>query len=138
MKIFYKSPRATATGGRAGHVELADGSLDLDLTSFDKDPGGKGMNPEKLFALGYAACFDSALGHVAQRMKVVVSSKTSAEVGLGMNAEGGFSIDVDLFVELSGIDEAQGKALIEATDKVCPYSNALRGNVEVRIHPSFS
>lgn len=136
MKIFYKTPRATATDGRSGHVSLADETLAFDLTPVDKDVDGKGINPEKLFALGFAACFDSAITHVANAMKLEVTSKTAAEVGIGMTKEGGFALDIDLFVEVSGIDEATAQALVEATDKVCPYSNAVRGNVEVRLHTS--
>lgn len=132
MKIFYKTPKATATGGRSGRVELNDASLGFDLTMPDKDANG--VNPEKLFALGYAGCFDNALGHVAQAMKLQVTSKTSAEVGLGMNAQGGYALDVDLYIELKGISDEEAKALVEKTDMVCPYSNAIRGNVEVRMH----
>lgn len=138
MKIFYKTPRATSTGGRSGHVELDNGSMAFDLTPPDKDADGMGVNPEKLFAMGYAACFDNALSHVAQRMKLEVTSKTSAEVGLGMNAQGGYSLDVDLYVEVSGVSEDDAAKLVETTDQVCPYSNALRGNVEVRIHTTVA
>lgn len=134
MKIFYKTPKAVSTGGRSGRVELEDQTLGFDLEMPDNN--ATGVNPEKLFAMGYAGCFDNALAHVAQKMKLEVSSKTSAEVGLGMNSEGGFALDVDLYVELSGISEKQAKVLVETTDKVCPYSNAVRGNVEVRLHTS--
>ncbi len=133
MKIFYKT-RATATGGRSGHTELDDGTLGFDLVSFqEKDK--EGVNPEQLFAMGYAACFDSALGLTAQQMKLpVTSSKTSAQVGIGMKADGGFNLDIDLYVEVSGIDEEEAQKLIEATHQVCPYSNATRGNVDARLH----
>lgn len=135
MKIFYKTPKAIAKGGRNGYARLEDGTLGFDLDMPDKN--AIGVNPEKLFALGFAACFDSALGYVAQHMKLKgVTSKTSAEVGLGMNTQGGYALDIDLYVELSGIGKAEAAALIEATDKVCPYSNAVRGNVEVRLHSS--
>ena len=133
MKIFYKTPTATSTGGRSGHVALEDGSLGFDLQTPEQN--STGVNPEKLFAMGYAACFDNALTHVAQRMKLEgVSSKTSAVVGLGMNTQGGYALDIDLYIELSGVSEEQAKALVETTDKVCPYSNAVRGNVDVRLH----
>lgn len=133
MKIFYKT-RATATGGRSGHTELEDGSLGFDLVSFqEKDK--EGVNPEQLFAMGYAACFDSALSMTAQQMKLpVTSSKTSAQVGIGMKPDSSYNLDIDLYVEVSGIDEAQAQELIEATHKVCPYSNATRGNVDARLH----
>ena len=132
MKIFYKT-RATATGGRTGHAALDDGSLAFDLAA--PGTGTVGANPEQLFAIGYAACFDNAIKHVAGIQKLALAgSKTSAEVGLGQNREGGFSLDVDLHVEISGLSEADAKKLVEATHQVCPYSNALRGNVDVRLH----
>lgn len=131
MKIFYKT-RATATGGRSGHTELDDGSLGFDLARPGTDKSG--TNPEQLFALGYAACFDSALSLVAQQMKLDTTSKTSVEVGIGQRAEGGYALDIDIHVETSGISRDEAQKLIEATHQVCPYSNATRGNVDVRLH----
>lgn len=131
MKIFYKT-RATATGGRSGHTELDDGSLGFDLAQPGTDKSG--TNPEQLFALGYAACFDSALSVVAQQMKLDTTSKTSVEVGIGQRAEGGYALDIDIHVETSGISRDDAQKLIEATHQVCPYSNATRGNVDVRLH----
>lgn len=132
MKIFYTT-RATATGGRAGHAQLDDGSLGFDLAL--PGSGKTGTNPEQLFAIGYAACFDNALILTAQRLKhPLTASKTSAQVGLGQNSSGGYALDVDLYVEVQGLSEADARALVEATHHVCPYSNALRGNVDVRLH----
>jgi osmotically inducible protein OsmC len=132
MKIFYKT-RATATGGRSGHAALDDGSLAFDLAA--PGTGKLGANPEQLFAIGYAACFDNAIKHVAEKEKLALTgSTTSAEVGLGQNKEGGFSLDVDLHVEIRGLSEADAGRLVEATHRVCPYSNALRNNVDVRLH----
>lgn len=131
MKIFYKT-RATATGGRSGHTELDDGSLGFDLAQPGTDTSG--TNPEQLFALGYAACFDSALSLVAQQMKLDTTSKTSVEVGIGQRAEGGYALDIDIHVETTGISQDEAQKLIEATHQVCPYSNATRGNVDVRLH----
>ncbi|WP_201620301.1 organic hydroperoxide resistance protein [Psychrobacter maritimus] len=133
MKIFYKT-RATATGGRSGNTDLDDGSLGFDLVSFqEKDK--EGVNPEQLFAMGYAACFDSALNLTAQQMKLpITASKTSTQVGIGMKADGSYNLDIDLYIEVSGIDEAQAQTLIEAAHQVCPYSNATRGNVDARLH----
>ena len=97
--------------------------------------GNAGTNPEQLFALGYAACFDNALKHVAERMKLpLASSQTSAEVGMGQTPEGGFRLDADLHVTLAGLDQAAAEALLAKAHAVCPYSNALHGNVEVRLH----
>ena len=132
MKIFYKT-RATASGGRTGHTRLDDGSLALDLAA--SNSGEAGFNPEQLFALGYAACFDNALKHMAERMKLpLAASQTSAEVGMGMTPDGRFKLDIDLHVQLSGLAEAEAQRLIAKAHEVCPYSNALRGNVEVRLH----
>lgn len=133
MKIFYKT-RATAAGGRSGHTGLDDGSLGFDLVSF-QEQDKKGVNPEQLFAMGYAACFDSALNMTAQHMKLpITASKTSTQVGIGMKADGSYNLDIDLYVEVSGIDEVQAQTLVEAAHQVCPYSNATRGNVDARLH----
>ena len=133
MKIFYKTS-ATATGGRSGHTGLDDGSLGFDLVSF-QEQDKKGVNPEQLFAMGYAACFDSALNMTAQHMKLpITASKTSTQVGIGMKADGSYNLDIDLYVEVSGIDEVQAQTLVEAAHQVCPYSNATRGNVDARLH----
>jgi len=132
MKIFYKT-RATANGGRSGTTALDDGSLSIELAV----PGGDktGANPEQLFALGYAACFDNAIKHIAGLQKLpLTSSQTSAEVGMGMTPEGGFKLDVDLYVSISGLDQAAAEALLAKSHAVCPYSNALQGNVDVRLH----
>ena len=132
MKIFYKT-RATATGGRSGHTGLDDGSLGFDLVSF-QERDKEGVNPEQLFAMGYAACFDSALNMTAQHMKLpITASKTSTQVGIGMKADGSYNLDIDLYVEVSGIDEVQAQTLVEAAHQVCPYSNATRGNVDARL-----
>ncbi|TNG95270.1 organic hydroperoxide resistance protein [Pasteurellaceae bacterium USgator11] len=136
MKIFYKT-RATAVGGRSGHTALDDGSLGFDLVSFT-DTDKSGANPEQLFAMGYAACFDSALQHVAQQQKLDgVHTKTSCAVGIGQTAEGGFALDIDLDVEVRGLDKDAAIALVKKGHEVCPYSNATRGNVEVRLHVSL-
>ncbi|QZA78600.1 organic hydroperoxide resistance protein [Deefgea tanakiae] len=132
MKIFYQT-RATAMGGRSGHAQLDDGSLSFDLAM--PGTGKAGVNPEQLFAIGYAACFDNALALTAQKMKLPVSSsQTSAAVGLGQNTAGGYSLDIDLYIEVRGISEGEAQALVEATHQICPYSNAVRGNIEVRLH----
>lgn len=134
MKIFY-STRATATGGRTGRTALDDGTLALDLASPGTDKTG--ANPEQLFAMGYAACFDSALQGVAQKMKLTgLTSRTSAQVGIGMLPTGGYGLDIDMTVVLTGTDQTTAEQLIEATHQVCPYSNATRGNVDVRLHVS--
>ncbi|EIX9251583.1 organic hydroperoxide resistance protein [Klebsiella quasipneumoniae] len=137
MKIFYKTS-ATSVGGRDGRVDLDDGSFGLDLVSFTNDSGITGANPEQLFAMGYAACFDNALIHIAQQQKLEgISTKTSCAVGIGQNANGGFSLDIDLDVEVRGLDKTAAIELVKKGHEVCPYSNATRGNIDVRLHVSI-
>lgn len=132
MKIFYKT-RATAAGGRSGRTSLDDGSLGIDLAV--PGSGKAGANPEQLFALGYAACFDNALKHIAERGKIpLTGSKTSVEVGMGQTPDGAFRLDIDLYVEIAGLPEDKAHELVETAHRVCPYSNAVRGNVDVRLH----
>lgn len=135
MNVLYTAV-ATATGqGRDGHARTSDGLLDVDL-AIPKELGGAGgaTNPEQLFAAGYAACFHSALQRVAQLQKIAISdSAVTAEVGIGARADGGFGLQVGLSVELGGVDQATGDALVAAAHQVCPYSNATRGNIEVTL-----
>ena len=135
MKTLYQT-RATATGGRNGHIVSQDGVLDMHL-SIPKEMGGPGgalSNPEQLFAAGYAACFDSALAFVSGQKKLTPgSTQVDATVGIGPNGTGGFSLAVRLEVTSPGLEREAAQALLEATDLVCPYSNALRGNVEVEL-----
>lgn len=136
MKIFYKT-RATSVGGRDGHVSLDDGSFGLDLVSFKNESGKTGANPEQLFAMGYAACFDNALLHIIQQQKLEgVSTRTSCAVGIGQNAQGGFALDIDLDVEVRGMDKNSAIELVKKGHQVCPYSNATRDNIDVRLHVS--
>jgi osmotically inducible protein OsmC len=126
---------ATATGGRSGHVRSDDGILDAPLAA-PKELGGPGgaTNPEQLFAAGFAACFESALGVVARRMKTdITGSSVTATVTLG-NVEGAYyGLRVALLADLPGLDPEVAAQLTEIAHKVCPYSNATRGNIEVTI-----
>ena len=132
MKILFKA-KAAAIGGRAGHAKLDDGSLELDIAM--PGSGRKGISPEQLFAMGYAACFDNAILHLARTKKIALaSSKTSAEVGLGLLETGGFKLDVDLHVEIGGLPQDQAEHLVAEAHEICPYSNATRNNIEVRLH----
>ncbi|MBZ9612557.1 organic hydroperoxide resistance protein [Rheinheimera maricola] len=137
MDILYKAV-VTSTGGRDGAAKSNDGLLDVKLSA-PKELGGAGgaTNPEQLFAAGYSACFIGALKFVAGAAKVSLPSDLSlrAEVGIG-KIEGGFGLDVDLFVSLPGMDNAAADDLVAKAHQVCPYSNATRGNVEVRLHVS--
>ena len=136
MKIFYKT-RATATGGRSGRTALDDGSLALDMAM--PGSGKTGANPEQLFAMGYAACFDNALLVAAKQLGLApTATRTSVEVGIGQTSAGGYALDVDLHVEVHGLDQSAARKLVETAHQVCPYSNATRGNIEVRLHVSVA
>ena len=127
---------ATATGdGRNGHARSSDGFIDLDL-AVPKEMGGPGggANPEQLFAAGYAGCFHSALKAVARERKIgFTDSAVTAEVGIGRNDAGGFGLEVALHIELGGIDQATAEQLAQGAHRVCPYSNATRGNIPVSV-----
>jgi osmotically inducible protein OsmC len=127
--------KATATGGRAGHGVSDDGLLDVDLRVPTEmgGPGG-GTNPEQLFAVGYAACFQSALAGVGRREKVDTSASTvEADVTLGPVQGGAYGLAVKLRVTIPGVDPVQARSLTEAAHQVCPYSNATRGNIDVEL-----
>lgn len=135
MEKLYTT-KATANGGRNGHVTSADGALDVDVRVPKEMGGGAGayLNPETLFAGGYAACFDSALNHVARLEKVQTgTTAVTAEVSIGKNADGGFALAVVLEVEIPGVDRATAEALTQKAHAVCPYSNATRGNIDVQL-----
>jgi osmotically inducible protein OsmC len=126
---------ATASG-RDGRAVTSDKKLDVTLAR-PKELGGDGAgtNPEQLFAAGYAACFASSLALVAAKQDVdVTDASITAEVGLGPNGEGGFSLSVTLRAELPDeVTPEKGRELLEATHQVCPYSNATRGNIPVEL-----
>ncbi len=134
-KVLYTA-EAHVAGGRNGHGATSDGTLEVDLR-LPKEMGGDagGTNPEQLFAIGYAACFESALGAVARRQKretgeAVIDSK----VMLSPTGAGGFQLGVSLDVTLPAVtDPALALELVKAAHEVCPYSNATRGNIEVAL-----
>jgi lipoyl-dependent peroxiredoxin len=134
-KVLYRA-EARAEGGRDGHAFTPDHVLDVKLATPKElgGPGGSATNPEQLFAAGYSACFLSAIKHVALREKIVLPSDTSvaASVGLGQIPQG-FGIEVDLRVRLPGMEQVKAQALVEKAHAVCPYSNATRGNIQVRL-----
>jgi Ohr subfamily peroxiredoxin len=136
MTILYTAT-ATASGGRDGSARTDDGVLDVALTT-PRALGGPGTagatNPEQLFAAGYAACFDSALRFVARSQGVTVTeSAVTAEVGIGPNTTGGFGLAVALTVSLPGLERDAAQKLVETAHQVCPYSNATRGNIAVKL-----
>ncbi|WP_042421070.1 organic hydroperoxide resistance protein [Streptacidiphilus anmyonensis] len=128
---------ATSTGdGRNGHVRTLDGVLDADLTVPKEmgGPGGGKTNPEQLFAAGYAACFHNGLRMIAAEQKTPVTGSTvTAEVALLAVEDGRFTLAVALTAHLPGLDQAVADQLVQATHRVCPYSNSTRGNIEVSL-----
>ena len=132
-KIVYTA-RASVSGGRNGHATTEDGILDLDLTAPKETGGpGTGTNPEQLFAVGYGACFQGALGLVAKKAGIDASgSELDIEIGFGPEGES-FAITADITVRIPGVDDAKAQELVEAAHQVCPYSKATRGNVPVTV-----
>jgi Ohr subfamily peroxiredoxin len=125
---------ATAQGGRAGgKVALENTGLYVHMEHAKGLGGsGEGSNPEQLFAMGYASCFNSALLFVALQQKIDAAKATvTCEVGIGRSKSGGFALTVTLKVQVAGLDKSQTEALVQAAHQVCPYSNATRGNVPV-------
>ena len=135
-KVLYTA-EASVSGGRAeGHGKTSDGALEVDLRPPEEmgGPGG-GTNPEQLFAVGYAACFESALAVSARRARVEAGdAEIDSKVKLLPTQEGGFELAVELDVRLPSIDESsEAVDLVRTAHKVCPYSNATRGNIEVAL-----
>jgi Ohr subfamily peroxiredoxin len=137
-KVLYRA-QATSQGGREGTAKSADGVLDLKLSTPKElgGGGGSGTNPEQLFAAGYSACFIGALKFVAGQAKVALPQDLSVtgDVGIGP-VPTGFAIEVDLTVKAPGMDQAQLQELVDKAHVVCPYSNATRNNIDVRLHVS--
>ena len=135
MDVLYTATAHATGDGRNGHVTSDDGILDLDVR-IPKEMGGPGgaTNPEQLFAAGYAACFHSAMKLVAKPMEVdTTDSEVSVTVGLGILDSGAFNVALEIDVHVPNATSEQAQALVERAHEVCPYSNATRGNVEVKL-----
>lgn len=133
-KILYTAT-ATASGGRDGRVATDDGQLDLALVPPKGlgGAGGGGTNPEQLFASGYAACFGSAVAHLARMQKIHTGPvRVTAKVSIGPVGRA-YGLAAELVVDLPELAREQAEALIRAAHEVCPYSNATRGNIEVTV-----
>jgi osmotically inducible protein OsmC len=133
MKILYTA-EAVVEGGRAGHGRTSDGRLDVDLSVPEGlgGNGGTGTNPEQLFAVGYAACFQSAFLNVANGRKLdVTDSRITSRVALGPTGHGGMTLAVALDVHAPHLSSAEAAGLMERAHEMCPYSNATRGNIDV-------
>jgi lipoyl-dependent peroxiredoxin len=136
LNVLYTA-HATAVGGRNGHTRSDNGLVDVQL-SIPKSMGGPGKpnttTPEDLFAAGYAACFGSACEYMGVQMKLKPASvEIKSAVGIGTTPEGGFGLKVDLIATLAGLSQADAEKVVAAGHKICPYSLAIRGNVEVGI-----
>jgi osmotically inducible protein OsmC len=131
-KVSYTTS-ASARGGRAGHVRSADGLVEFDLARPGTTPE-PAVNPETLFAAGYAACFQSALANRARTKGVDTSDSTvTAHVSLGPSEDGGFGLAVELEVSIPGVEAPLAYELVELAHQFCPYSKATRGNVDVTL-----
>lgn len=134
-QVLYRA-EATSTGGREGSSRTASGSLAVTLSTPRElgGAGGPGTNPEELFAAGYSACFLGAMKFVAGQKKVALPADTTVtgRVGIG-RIPAGFGIEVDLQVKIPGMDREAAQRIVEAAHEVCPYSNATRGNIAVRL-----
>jgi lipoyl-dependent peroxiredoxin len=133
-RVLYTA-EATVTGGRAdGHGKTSDGVLEVDLRA-PKELGGEGggTNPEQLFAIGYAACFEGAIGVIGRRMRAEVGDVSiDSQVKLMPTEDRRMELGVELHVSLPSVEDAeQAKEIVSAAHQVCPYSNATRGNVDV-------
>jgi lipoyl-dependent peroxiredoxin len=136
VDVKYRTT-ATARGGRDGTARTEDGTFEVKLATPKElgGAGGEGNNPEQLFAAGYAACFIGAMKVAAGALKLRVPPEVAvtATVGIGPRSEGGFGLDVELVVHLPGLERPDAERLVEAAHQVCPYSNATRNNVDVRL-----
>ncbi|SIS57095.1 organic hydroperoxide resistance protein [Salimicrobium flavidum] len=132
-EVMFTS-RATVEGGRNGHVKSEDGLVDLQLAQ-PGESSEKGSNPEQLFAAGYSACFDGALNLVADKKKKDIDSTVTGEVSLMKDsADGGLKIGVTLNIKVKGVSQEEAEELANEAHKVCPYSKATSGNINVELN----
>ena len=132
-KVLYTA-EAHTTGGRDGAAKSSDGAIDLQLTS--PGSGKPGVNPEQLFAVGYAACFIGAMKAVGPKISVTVPDDVAIDSSVALGPTNGgatYGVAVKLSITLPGLDDAQKKLLVDTAHQVCPYSNATRGNIEVEL-----
>jgi Ohr subfamily peroxiredoxin len=135
MQVIYKAV-VTSTSGRDGRAVSSDNNLDVKLSTPLElgGAGGAATNPEQLFAAGYSACFLSALKYVAGQSKIAIPAEANvrAEVGIGQ-IPAGFGLDVELFIDLPGVAADVANDLVQKAHQVCPYSNATRNSLQVRL-----
>ncbi|WP_296149154.1 organic hydroperoxide resistance protein [uncultured Flavobacterium sp.] len=135
MKTLYTTS-VTAKGGRNGQVKSENGILNLEVR-MPKALGGANddfTNPEMLFAAGYAACFDSALNLIITKSKIQAGeTSVAAKVSIGQNEDGGFGLAAELDVNIPGVTAEEAQELTQKAHQICPYSNATRSNIEVKL-----
>lgn len=136
IDVKYRTS-ARATGGRDGKSGTLEGNLTVTMATPKElgGAGGDGVNPEQLFATGYAACFLGAMKFVASQggPKVPNDATVTATVGIGPRSEGGFGLEIGLEISLPGVDKDKAQELVEKAHQVCPYSNATRNNIDVQL-----
>lgn len=136
MEIIYTAV-ATSVGGRSGNVKSSDGALNLEVrppVQIGDADEGKYTNPEQLFAAGYAACFNSALAHVALSRKMRISPTVTAKVSMGRRDDGkGYQLAVEIDVYVPDVEQKLAEELAHEAHELCPYSNATRNNIDVKI-----
>jgi Ohr subfamily peroxiredoxin len=136
VNVLYRTS-ARATGGRDGHSATLDGAVDVKLSTPKElgGAGGTGVTPEQLFATGYAACFLGAMKFAASQggPGVPADAAVTSTVGIGPRSEGGFGLEIALEVSLPGVERTAAEALVAKAHQVCPYSNATRNNVDVKL-----
>ena len=135
MKTIYTAEALATGNGRNGRARSASGRLDFSLDSpVEMGGSGVGTNPEELFAAGYAACFHSALQLVARKAKAdLADSAVGASVSIGPHDDGGFTLAVTLEASLPNVPAEHAQELLEQAHQICPYSNATRGNIDVKL-----
>lgn len=134
IKTLYTAS-VISTGGRNGRVESSDGAVRLDLAAPPALGGsGNGANPEQLFGSAYAACFAGAMDYIAQQKRLSPGEITIAsQVSIGPDSSGAFGLAVKMEITAPGLDQAGAEELVAAADQACPYSRAIRGNVQVQL-----
>jgi lipoyl-dependent peroxiredoxin len=135
IEILYTA-EATVTGGREGHGRTSDGRLDVefDVPSEMGGTGGPGTNPEQLFAVGWAACFQSSLQRFATGRKLdLTGSRITSRIGIGLIEAGGLGLAAQLDLDAPGLSRADAVELMQRADETCPYSRATRGNIDVTL-----
>lgn len=137
MEVVYTAV-ALNTGGRNGHVRTSDGIIDMDVRTPKAmgGPEGNYTNPEQLFAAGYASCFSGALTFMALQKKIRIAPEVTCMVDFIKSDEGGFKLGVKMSAIIDGIDQETAEALMTDAHRICPYSVATRGNIEVQLEVS--